>query len=453
MAIIDFIAGITRYIYYLLHRETAHYLFTRQVLQRITSQAEISPAQQFEYVKAIVQHAYTYSPFYRRRFIAQGFKPEDFNDISDLQQLPVLSKADLRDNIDEILCTNIVPEDRIQSATGGTTGIPVTFYRDRYSQQYRRGIDIAIARYYGWHTGQWQGLLWGAPRDLISARNIKEKILQHFVYRQYALDTSQLTNESYEQFVRQTLKYNTRFILAYPSLAYDLAKRIQAGVVSPVRVPVISVTAEPLHDFQRAAIENVLAENVYARYGAREFGTAAFECREKQGMHILTESVYFEVIPTSPGSDIGTLLVTDLLNRTMPLIRYRVGDIARLDFSPCPCGLPTPRLCDVSGRETDIIWRPDGSGLPGTEIVSMVGRSGIKVKVQVIQEQERLIVIKVEGMIDSNKNEIESLIHIFRKDISADIEYRVESVERIKRTPSGKYRYVISNIPQPIISD
>ena len=239
-------------------------------------------------------------------------------------------------------------------------------------------------------------------------------------------------------------------MLAYPSLAYDLALRIEAGEVSPVRVPVINVTAEPLYEFQRRKIETCLADHVYSRYGAREFGTVAFECRQKQGLHIIAESVYIEIIPSFFNNDVGVVLVTDLLNKTMPLIRYRIGDLAKVDESKCSCGLELPRLLEIQGREVDTIWRPDGTGLPGFQIVILVGQCGIDTKVQVVQKKPEEIIIRVQGRLDEHKSAIDRLLDIFREVIGNDINYLVCQVEKIERAPSGKYRYVISDVKRPV---
>ncbi len=450
MATVDeFLARLGRYMLALHRKDVAQYTFARIVTEHLKRSADESRAEQFRLLSEMVAYAYANSPFYNRRFREVGFEPGDLKDFSDLAKLPELTKTDLRDHVDEMVSTAVSPDEITKSVSGGTTGIPVTFYRDSYCLHYRWGVDLALARYYGWREGQWQGLLWGAPRDVVIRKSWREKFVQYWADRVFALDAWHLSDKAYEDFAAQVNKYHPTFVLAYPSLAYDLARRVEAGKVQPVRIPVINVTAEPLYDFQREKIEAVIADNVYARYGAREFGTAAFECPRKEGLHILTDSVYLEVVPQEEGDDAGVVLVTDLLNKAMPLIRYRVGDLGKLDYSPCSCGLHTPRLRQVQGRETDIIWRPDGTGFPGTEIVTLVGEAGLHTKVQVVQEALDEIIIRIEGDPDAHRQELSHLLEGLRRNVGEEFSYRVEPVEEIKRARSGKYRYVISNVERP----
>ena len=448
-AIGDFMARWGQYALSAYRKETGRYRFARIVSKHLSWSAEEARREQFRRLSHIVEYSFRHCSFYRERFAAVGFEPGDLKDFSDLRRLPELTRTDLRLHKNEILSDSI-PHNRMEkSLTGGTTGEALSFYRDRRCLDYRRGIDLALARYYGWQDGQWQGLLWAAPRDLVTRRGLKAKLAQRWADRVYTLDCLRLSDAAYEEFVDKTKRYCPSFVLAYPSLAFDLAERIEAGKVSPVRIPVICVTAEPLYDFQRKKIETVLADRVYARYGSREVGTAAFECHRQNGLHIISESVYIEIVPAAGDAQLGVVLVTDLLNTAMPLIRYRMGDLGRLDDAACDCGLGTPRLLQIQGRETDIIWRPDGTGLPGTEIVGMVRLSCFRTKVQVVQEKLNEIVVRIEDMSGQHHDNIQQLLECFRREIGADIHYRVEQVNKIERAPSGKYRYVISKVSRP----
>lgn len=266
----------------------------------------------------------------------------------------------------------------------------------------------------------------------------------------YCLDTKSLGDETFRKFALQTIKYKPDFISAYPSLAYELAEKIEQGRIPPIRVPVVSVTAEPFYEFQREKIEAVWADKVYSRYGTREFGMAAFECPEKNGLHILTDSVYLEEIHDEniPGN-CGTILVTDLHNRAMPFIRYRIGDFGRIDNSPCPCGIETPRLVDLRGRELDIFWRPDGTGIAGFIWLMLITKAKLNAKLQVVQTDIDKIKIRIEGRIDDHRAQIESLKHLIRETLGDVFTISFEETDEIKRAASGKYRFVLCEIKKP----
>lgn len=407
---------------------------------------------QLERLRAIVDYAYTNSPWYKTKFDAVGFKPGDLKRFEDIRALPILTKEDIRDNIKQLLSVAVDPSQRVFSRSGGTTGTPMEFCRSLNSQVYRRGIDLAIQRYYGWKVGDWQGALWGAPRDLTLNPSLKDRVKARMFDHAFSVNSWRLNDESYETFVRLARKYRPTFITAYPSIAYDLAERIESGHVGGVRVPTVSVTAEPFYEYQREKIENTFAENAYSRYGAREFGTVAFECPRKDGLHLVMESVYLEaVLDDSLEGDVGNILVTDLINDAMPLIRYQVGDLGALEpeTSTCDCGLQTRRIRNIEGRDTDILRRLDGSGIAGFNMVTVVAASGINTRVQFLQRRPDLIVVRVEGKPEDHAEAIARIIGALKEQIGSDLSYPVEGVNQIERTSSGKYRYVVSELPGP----
>ena len=87
-------------------------------------------------------------------------------------------------------------------------------------------------------------------------------------------------------------------------------------------------------------LEQVFGCPVFNRYGCREFAVIASECSEHQRLHVMSEGLYVEVVWAigRPAGEIGARSVTDLLNLAMPMIRYRIGDMASYDDAPCPCG-------------------------------------------------------------------------------------------------------------------
>ena len=131
----------------------------------------------------------------------------------------------------------------------------------------------------------------------------------------------------------------------------------------------------------------------------------------------------------------------------MPLIRYRIGDLGRVENEPCACGLHSPRLFDIRGREADIIWRPDGSGISGTMLVAS-GMNALlfDTKVQIVQKKIDEITIRVEGDPADNPEGMEYMMRILNDVLGGVFKVNTESVKEIKRAPSGKYQYVVSEI-------
>ncbi len=426
------------------------YKFARQIQNSLIKSSDQLLAEQLERLKQIVTYAYDHCPWYKEEFSRVGFEPGDFKDFVDIAGLPLFTKETMVQHPEKFLSDAFSAEQRHEASTGGTTGLVFKFYRDSMSQEYRRGLELALARYYGWKDGQWQGWLWTATQDLIERDTFKLKLRNNLVDRTYCMDSKAIGDESYREFVQLTLKYKPTFVSAYPSLAYELAEKIEKGLVPPMRVGVVSVTAEPFYEFQRQKIESVWADHVYSRYGTREFGMAAIECPEKNGLHIITDSVFLETAHDEDvPPDLGSILVTDLHNRAMPFIRYRVGDFARIDSSPCTCGINSPRLVDLRGRELDIIWRPDGTGIIGFHWIILITKAELKAKLQVIQTEIDKITIKIEGRTADHRREIETLKNLIRQEFGEVFSTTFKETDEIKRAPSGKYQFIISNVKKP----
>lgn len=429
---------------------TVRYKYARDFQNNLGKSSDQIQFEQFDRLKNIIKYAYKNCAWYKENYDRVGFNPGDLKDFSEIAKLPILTKQDIWDNLDGFLSKRFRPNQRIEAVTGGTTGRPFKFYRDSETNEYRRGVEMAVSRYYGWKDGQWQGWLWAASQDLVNYASFKERMRNLLVNRIYCLDTKVLSDETYESFVQRTKKYNPRFVSSYPSLAYDLAVRMETKQVSRVKVPVVAVTAEPLYEFQRQKIESVWAGDVYSRYGTREFGIAAFECTQKKGYHIVTDSVYMETIKDERiTGDLGTLIISDLHNRAMPLIRYRMGDYARIDDTPCDCGINTPRMFGLKGREIDVIWRPDGTGMSGFHWIILIIHSELRAKAQVVQTRLNEVIIKIEGKLADHLREIDKLKELIDKEFGTTFDVHFEEVDQIKRAASGKYQFIVSRIQRP----
>ncbi|MDX9857803.1 MAG: hypothetical protein RBT76_08445 [candidate division Zixibacteria bacterium] len=433
------------------HRgEWPKYRHAEDVHESIHQPLEVQRERQLQRLRMIVELASRYTPFYRQRFQQIGFQPGDLRSFDDLRFLPPVTKADLIAADSKAVSTAPGLGHIIRTSTGGTTGQPLEFYRDIRCQLYRRGIDLALSRYYGWRDGEWQGWLWGAAVDAVHPSNLKTRLVQLLATRLYFADTTYLTDETYARFVRQTRAHRPTLVGAYATLAYDLAVRISEGRVPAVRVPLVVCSAEPLSETQRDTIERILADRCLSRYGAREFGTAGIECSERNGYHLFSESVYCEIEPVKgmPG-EVGKLLVTDLRNTAMPLIRYDIGDLGRIDTTRCPCGLESPRLVDLRGRTIEVLQRPDGSCVHGSAVLDAVRHSRICAKIQVVQETIGQVIVNIAADPTEHAAQVASLKRLLRGLMGENTSVDLRRVETIRRSPSGKFPYIVSRLAAP----
>src|SRR5262249_8373738 len=153
----------------------------------------------------------------------------------------------------------------------------------------------------------------------------------------------------------QLCRRRPRFVLAYARAAVLFARWAEARDLRLHRPDAVLTSAEVLEEDERAVIERAFGCRVFNRYGCREVSVIASECDAHDGLHVMAEGLYVELeTPTGPArpGEMGSVLVTDLLNPAMPLVRYRIGDMASWAPGRCACGRGLPRLAKVSGRVT-----------------------------------------------------------------------------------------------------
>ena len=173
----------------------------------------------------------------------------------------------------------------------------------------------------------------------------------------------------------------------------------------------------------------------------------ASECDRHDGMHVMAEGLFVEVIrgdqPAQPG-ELGAVLVTDLLNMAMPLIRYRIGDMAATDESACPCGRGLPRLRTVEGRVTYFLVGADGRLVSGAALtVVVVAKRPALGQVQIWQDKPGRVLYKIRTN-DGRRSSNDDLLFLeteTKRYLGGDTEIEFEFVEELRSEPSGKYLF------------
>jgi phenylacetate-CoA ligase len=180
-------------------------------------------------------------------------------------------------------------------------------------------------------------------------------------------------------------------------------------------------------------------------------GLIACECERHDGLHLNIEHLYIEFLneegqPVKPGEE-GLIVVTDLYNRGMPLIRYRVEDVGVPSERMCDCGRGMPLMERVTGRTADFLKRRDGSQVAGVSLIerTLTAIPGIE-QMQIVQEEiDRLTVnlVVADGYEPGGEAALRSeLGHVFGNDVVIDLRY----VERLGQDRSSKYRFSICKV-------
>src|SRR6266550_6678277 len=319
--------------YHLLQRRdgSAGWTRHRQALHALTGQSTFEIRRQSrDALQRRLAHAFDTVPFYRDAWTRIGFAPFTGVGLDDLQRLPLLTKADVRDRKADLL-SHAVPESlRHIDFTGGTTGTQTSFYRDHACRVARFGRQWGILEHCGYRPGDKRALIWGAHGDLAAADggfNLRRAV-RHYASADEVLCCGVMTAADMRAYHARLRRFEPKVIYGYPNAIEQFAMFIAGEGLQPITVTRIFCMAERLLERQRQLFEGAFGGEVFNLYGSREHGMVAFECARHRGFHVDAGSVIVEIVrdgrPALPG-EAGDLVVTDLLNSAMPLIRYVTG--------------------------------------------------------------------------------------------------------------------------------
>ena len=401
-------------------------------------------------LQALLHHAYAQCPFYRERFDDAGLAPDDLRKLEDLLALPILEKRDIQEQGQGMVARNWPRGDLIANQTGGSTGAPVSFYLSKARKCSRAAATLRHNRWAGWRIGDRAAVIWGAPRDR-PADSWRARLRGALLREPLWLDTANITEASLSEFHTALLRYRPRIIQAYARSAVLFARYLQARGLTPHRPHSIVTSAEVLEADERRLLEDVFGCPVFNRYGCREVSVVASECSAHSGLHIMAEGLYIEIEtphgPAGPG-ETGSILVTDLLNRAMPLIRYRIGDVGAWAAGTCSCGRGLPRLERVAGRVTDFLVGCDGRLVSGVFLATyVVAQRPSLGQVQILQRKAGAVTYRIKPGRDFNsENDLEYLHTTTRRYLGAEARINSEVVEELPSEASGKFLFSRSTV-------
>ena len=394
---------------------------------------------------ALLDHAIRNVPFYRERYGTR-----------DITQFAPLMKADIRGNLKKLLADGVQSEGLQWNTTSGSTGEPLYFYMDPKSDTSRKATVVRNKRWMGISPGDRELLLWGSPIDASRAALLRGRV-HAWLARTRLVSAYDLSQARMQECIEQIHTYKPKLIVAYPSVLEELARAMQESSRRPSSVRAILVSAETLYPHQRALFESVFDAPVYNRYGCREVGDIAQECPQHQGLHINSDRVLVEVVrddlsPCAPG-EIGNVLVTDLDNRAMPLIRYFITDRAALAApGECGCGRALPRLEVVEGRTLDVVRFPNGSAVGGTYWTILLRRRPGKREFhgmdqfQIVQQRQDEVLIRYVAEAPVSAAAADAIRKQVAQQAGPAFGVRFEQVTHIPVNVAGKKRIVVSEI-------
>lgn len=418
----------------------------RELEQRqFCSSEEIQDAQ-FSALRDLLAFAAHHNPFYRSRFREVGFEPADFRSFEDLGGLPLLTKDDIRGHGDPMISDGFDRGRMFHRRTGGSTGVPVHVWWDGRAKCFKHLLTRRHDAWAGRRPGTRRAALWG---DTNKQYPLKVRVHKILCERTTYLDTLEMDESHLDAFVDQLRRSRPETLIGHAHSIYFFAEHLLHRGIDDIGFDGIISTAETLSDAERDTVESVFGPVVFDRYGCEEVSLIASECEAHDGLHLASEGLYVEVLEgdeTTP----GRVVVTDLVNRGMPIIRYEIGDLATTYGGQCACGRGLPRLGRVYGRTSDILYAPDGRRVSGISILDtfVIHVAGVR-QAQIVQDRPEHVLLRV---VPSKMFSEETTQHIrtaVRDVFGAEMRCTIELVDRIEPTPRGKYQFSICEIEDP----
>ena len=402
--------------------------------------------------RELIHQAYYHVGYYRDIFDRLGLTPADIRTLADLEKLPLLDKKTVRQFLYfDLLSDNHDKRKLLKITTSGSTGEPFVCYADKYQLEMRWAATLRSMEWTGYRFGDRQARLWHQTIGMSWRQVIRERI-DAWLSRRLFIPAYEMSDKNLPDSMAKLRKFNPMLIDGYAESFNFLAHYIKQHGLEGVRPKGIISSAQALPDQSRTVIETAFACGVFDKYGSREFSGIAYESDGHDGHLIVAENYFVEILkdgrPAKPGK-LGEIVITDLNNRCMPLIRYRVGDlaIAMDDSIPSPCGRGLPRIGRIEGRAQAIIMGANGNYLPGTFFMHYFKDFDYVVRqFQIIQERLGHMTIKIVKADRFNDQIFGEILEGLRRYVGTEMEIEVEFVDSIPMVRTGKHQATISRL-------
>ena len=310
-------------------------------------------------LRQIVRYAYRNSPFYRKKMKSAGVKPSDIETLGDMGKLPIVTKADIRKNLDEIISVNFRKQRLINLSTSGSTGNPLTLVISDAEDEFRKAGHLRANIVCGQKMRDRWATIAGSQFNEETSSPAK---LQRFL-RFYLLHRVPVFSKVQNQ-IAFLEKLGPQVLEGYSSSLLLLAKEVNKIGLKTIKPRIMFSGAELIDDYSRAFIEKTFGAPLYDHYATIEFERMAWQCPDKGEYHVNADSLIMEFVDEK-GAEVssgesGAIVCTSLFNYAMPLIRYAVGDIGVPSDNECSCGIRFPMMKMLEGRKDSIVLLPDG---------------------------------------------------------------------------------------------
>jgi phenylacetate-CoA ligase len=396
-------------------------------------------------LRTLLRHAYEHVPYYTRLFKAQGLTPSAIQDLSDLKNIPYLTRQHVMANPTLCRATTFSNRHVEYLTTRGSTGTPMGFYVEA-------GHAEAV------HLAYFQDLLDRfhcrfTHRKVNILRNTKP-VQYQLLSRSLTLSPLFMTHETIPLYLRKIRSFNPEYLLAYPSAMTLMARHIiQEHLTVPTRVKSIVCSGETIYEWQRTLIKEIFNCPLGTYYGHSEQAVFSGNCDQSDNYHVSPQYGTLEVInqrgePVKRG-EMGEIVVTGFHNYAFPFIRYRTGDVGVFATRKCDCGRDYPLLERVEGRLQEFVVLRSGQLIPLTGIFCSVIADFTRhvTECQFLQEVEGQLVFSIVRANEYTLEDERRMLENFRKTFGDQLKLSIRYTDAIPLAQGGKRLFLVQKLP------
>lgn len=387
-----------------------------------------------KYIDKLLIHATNSTPYY-----------SSYKNFNSIQDFPVINKVIIQQNFDKFQSTEYKDKDNFKVSTSGSTGVPFFLYQDKNKRRRNHSDVIYFLKESGFKIGNrlyelevWRG------------HNEKDR-LKAWLQNTIQFDISKLTDKRIESFIEllKNDKQSKKTMLGFASSYEMIAQYMERNNIFLNNLGLTSAVAnsEYLNPYTKTTLGKHLNTQILSRYSSEEIGIIAQQTLNSPNSFVINHASYVvEVLQfdnnesVKPG-EFGRIVVTDLFNFAMPIIRYDTGDIAKLGIND----EGVIQLDEIEGRKMDVIYDSDGNLISSFVVYTKFYKYYHLLKqYQFIQQSEKDYEVKLN--VQGNTFAFEDdLIAIIKSDFGEDSNVTITYVDEIPPLSSGKRRKVVNN--------
>ncbi len=420
----------------------------REAEQRLTWGPDRLQAFRDARLRAFVRHCAESVPYYRGMFRDHGIDPAAIRTLEDLRTLPVLDKATVQERSTELISERVPPGLRVPIHTSGTTGAGLRLVTTRLALQEQYAIWWRYYRLHGLQMGTWCGYFGG--RSVVPLRQTTPPFWRfNRPGRQILFSAYHLSPDTFRHYVALLRRTRPPWLHGYPSLMSLFASLLLEQGETLGYVPAwVTTGAENLMHHQAVVIQEALGQAPIQHYGMAEAVANCFQC-PRGGMHVDEDFAAVEFLPGEGERD-HRVVGTNLSNPAAPLLRYDVGDRVEAATDPCVCGLPGRRVAGVDGRKEDYVILKNGALLGRMDHI-FKDMMAIR-EAQIVQREPGRLTVRIVRHARYQERDESRLREEFRKRVGDLAAVEFQYVDRLPRSPSGKLRFVVSEVTEGRLS-